>query len=360
MEFIETGVFTRKMGIVEISVFAILFLYVAIKGEKKEKIVAVIGMIVLFLLSAFRAEKVGIDIALYNNKYEEYSMYNFSTLKQLLSLDGTKDPTYYYTGWFFSRLFKDPQWWLGFIALLYSISVGKLIYKESKQVAISIVMLVSLSFYYFSLTGLRQTVAMSILLFAYPFLQQRRFIPFAIIVFISSRYHLSAIAFFAVYPIANKKLGIYHVIIATVALIVFYAFRGWLLQFLNNVLGAERFEGYTSGNASQLTMAGFAIQTACFIFGLYYYKRMIAEDERYLVLYNLSFIGWVFQLFSSFIAEFFRVSMMFSIFNIILIANAASMEKESRSRSILQMVVIIIFALYMIKDGGIRYEFFWK
>lgn len=348
------------MGIVEISVFAILFLYVAIKGEKKEKIVAVIGMGVLFVLSALRAEKVGIDIAGYNATYERFSKYSFETLKQTMKLESTKDSVYYYTGWIFSHLFKGPQWWLGFVALLYSISVGKLMYKESKQVAISIVMLVSLGFYYFSLTGLRQTLAMSILLFAYPFLQQRRFIPFAIMVFIASRYHLSALAFLVVYPIANKKLGIYHVVIATIALIVFYAFKGWLLEFLNNVLQEERFEGYTGGNASQLTMAGFAIQTACFIFGLYYYKRMIAEDERYLILYNLSFIGWVFQLFSSFIAEFFRISMMFSIFNIILIANAASMEKESRSRSILQMVVIIIFALYMIKDGGIRYGFFWQ
>ena len=348
------------MGVVEISVFAILFLYVAIKGEKKEKIVAVIGMIVLFLLSALRAEEVGIDIVGYNNTYERFSKYDFEALKQSMNAEGTKDPMYYYTSWLFSKLFKNPQWWLGAVALIYSISVGKLIYNESKQVVISIVMLVSLGFYYFSLTGLRQTVAMSILLFSYPFLQQRRFIPFAIIVFIASRYHLSVLAFLAVYPIANKKIGIYHVIIATIALIVFYAFKGWLLEFLNNVLHEDRFETYTGGEASQLTMSGFAIQTACFGFALYYYKRMLAEDERYLVLYNLSFIGWVFQLFSSFIAEFFRVSMMFSIFNIILIANAASMEKDKRSQSILQMVVVMIFALYMIKDGGIRYEFFWQ
>lgn len=348
------------MGIIEISVFAILFLYVAIKGEKKEKIVAVIGMIVLFLLSALRAEEVGIDIARYNARYKEYSMYNFETIKQVLSREGTKDATYYYTGWFFSRLFKDPQWWLTIVALFYSIVVGRLIYKESKQTAISLVMLVSLGFYYFSMTGLRQTVAMSILILAYPFLQRRRFVPFAILVFIASRYHLSAIAFFAIYPIANKKLGIYHVLIAVVALIVFYSFRGWLLEFLNNILQEDRFGSYTNSEASKLTMSGFAIQTACFVFALYYYKRMIAEDGRYLVLYNLSFVGWVFQLFSSFIAEFFRISMMFSIFNIVLIANAASMEKESRSRSILQMVVIIIFALYMVKDGGINYQFFWQ
>lgn len=350
------------MGIVEISVIAILFLYVAIKGEKKEKIVAVTGALILFLLAALRAESVGVDIKSYVGFYEKISCYDWTGVRNVITSDEVnfKDPVYYYTGWLFSRWFKDPQWWLSAIALIYSIAIGKLIYKESKQTAISLVMLVSLGFFNISLSGLRQTVAMSILIFAYPFLKERRFIPFAILVFVASRYHLSAIAFFVVYPIANKKLGIYHVVIAGVALIVFYAFKGWLLEFLNTVLGSERFEGYTSGNASQLTMSGFAIQTVCFIFGLYYYKRMIEYDERNLVLYNLSFIGWVFQLFSSFIAEFFRISMMFSIFNIVLIANAASMEKEHRSRNILQMVVVLVFILYMLRDDGLRYQFFWQ
>lgn len=350
------------MTIIKWSVFFILFLYVAIKGEKKEKIVAIIGIVILFLLAALRAESVGTDVKSYIAFYERNALLSWSGLREYIASDSGnfKDPVYYYTGWIFSRLFKNPQWWLAFVALVYSIAVGKLICTESKHVAISLVMLVSLGFYSFSMTGLRQTLAMSTLIFAYPFLKERRFIPFAILVFVASRYHLSAIAFLAIYPIANKKLGVYHVIIAVVALIVFYAFRGWLLGFLNNVLGSERFEGYTSGNASKLTMSGFAIQTVCFAFALYYYKRMTAENEHYLVLYNISFIGWVFQLFSSFIAEFFRISMMFSIFNIVLIANAASMEKDRRSRSILQMVVIIIFALYMLRDDGLRYQFFWQ
>ena len=145
--------------------------------------------------------------------------------------DNFKDTVYYYTGWLFSRFFDNEQWWLVAIALFYSIVVGRLIYKESKQSAISIVMLVSLGFYYFSMTGLRQTIAMSILILGYPFLKERRFIPFAILVFIASRYHLSALAFLAVYPIANKKIGIYHIIIAAVACIVFKIIGQEVLSF---------------------------------------------------------------------------------------------------------------------------------
>lgn len=350
------------MGIIEIGIFTILFIYVAIKGEKKEKIVAVVGAVILFLIAALRDKTVGIDTPGYVNHYKLLASLDFGAMKEYVvnNPDKYKDPTFYYIGWIFSRVFSNPQWWLSAIALIYVIAVGKLIYNESKQSAISWLVLVSLSFYSISLTGLRQTVAMSILILGYPFLKERRFIPFLITVLIAGLYHQTSLVFLAIYPIATKRLGVYHLIFAAVAFIIFYSFQDWLLNFLGDVLKDDRFKSYTGGEASQLTMAGFAIQTVCLIFALYYYKELTSKDETAIILYNLSFVGWVIQIFSSFIAEFFRVSMYFSIFNIILVANAASMEKDKRSRSILQMVVAIIFILYMIKDGKIYYEFFWQ
>ena len=350
----------KTMGIVELSVFIILFLYISIKGEKKQKTITIIGMFILFLLAALRDETVGIDVENYLNFYKRHSLFNFSGLRSYLSVSDTRDPVYHYTGWLFSRIFKGTQWWLAAIAFIYSISVGTLIYKESKQTAISIVMLVSLGFFSFSLTGLRQTMAMSIILCTYPFLKQRKLIPFIITVVIASLYHISALVFLILYPISNMRLGIYHVLVALVAIVIFYAFKGWLLEILTQILGDERFEGYTSGEAAKLTMSGFFIQTVCLLFGLYYYKNLTHKDKSSLILYNASFLGWVFQIFSSFIAEFFRVSMFFSIFNIILIANASCCEKDRKSRNILQIVVIVVFVLYMLKDGAAYYKFFWQ
>lgn len=348
------------MGIVEICIFAILFLYVAIKGERKEKIVAVVGIVTFFLLAALRSERVGIDVPRYVSLYNRYAMFDFSQIREAVALDGRKDHAYFYTGWFFSRIFTNPQWWLAAIALLYFIAVGKLIYKESNQTAISLLMLIALSFFSNSLSGLRQTIAMSILVLGYPFLKERRPIPFVITVIIAGLYHQTALVFLLIYPISNKRIGIYHIIIALAAFIIFYAFKGWLLNFLAEVLNDERYQGYTGGEASQLTMSGFVIQTVCFIFALYYYKDLTEKDKSSLALYNASFIGWVFQIFSSFIAEFFRISMYFSIFNIILVAKAASCEKDPRSRGIVQMVVIIIFLIYMLRKGEMNYEFFWQ
>ena len=348
------------MGVIELSVFIVLFLYIAIKGDKKQKIVTVIGMIGLFVLAVLREKYDNTDLPRYIASFERYATYSFPNLRSHCEVNNIKDPVFYYTGWLFSRIFNNSRLWMAFIALMYSLSVGTLIYKESKQSAISMLMLVSLGFFSFSLTGLRQTVAMSILLSSLPFIKQRRLIPFLLTVGLASLYHVSALIFLILYPVSNLRLGVYHVLTALVALIIFYIFKGWLLQILTQILGNERFDGYTNGEAAKLTMSGFFIQTVCLLFNLYYYKKMIQKDESSLIFYNASFIGWVLQLFSSFIAEFFRASMYFSIFNILLVANATCCENDRNSRNILQMVVAIIFFLYMIKDGVADYKFFWQ
>lgn len=348
------------MGVIELSVIIILFLYIAIKGEKKQKIVAVIGMTLLFLLSALRADTVGTDTKNYIDFYNIYSKYSLSNLHKALENAGMRDYVYYYTAWFFSRVFKNPQWWLGAVALFYSYSIGRLVMRESKNTAISILMFVSLEFFIFSVSGLRQTIAIGIVLFAYPYLKERKFVPFLLIVLLASCYHTTALIFLLLYPISNKRIGVYHILVAIGGFLIFFAFKDWLLTFLGETLESERFDGYLNGNATQLTMAGFIIKTVCLLFSLYYYKEYTHQDKNSLILYNAMYVGWVFQLFSSFIGEFFRVSMYFSIFNIILVANASCCERDKKSRKILQMVVILVFVAYMLKDGGIDYKFFWQ
>lgn len=346
------------MGVIEYSTLLMLFLYVVISGPKKEKIICVLSMIILFILSALRHESVGSDIVRYIAQYEKNALLDFNSISTLLS--DAKDPVYSFTAWLFSHLFKDPQWWLACVAFLFCYSVGKLILSESNKTIISILIIISIGFFSFSLTGLRQTIAMSILLFSYPFIKDRKPIKFIITVIIASLFHATALIFLIIYPISKVKLGIYHIVIAAIAFIVFYAFKGQLLILLGNYLQDERFESYLDGNARQLTMSGFIIQAAIFIFSMYYYKNYTSQDKNAIILYNFAFIGLIFQLFSSFIAEFFRISMYFSIFNSVLVANAMTCEKEKKSQKVVLLVVIFILLMYMLRDGEEYYKFFWQ
>lgn len=66
------------------------------------------------------------------------------------------------------------------------------------------------------------------------------------------------------------------------------------------------------------------------LFCIFYYKENIREESKDISLYNLMFMGLVFQTFTPIIGEFFRISMYFSILNIALIPNTLIMEKIRR------------------------------
>lgn len=78
------------------------------------------------------------------------------------------------------------------------------------------------------------------------------------------------------------------------------------------------------------------------------------------MLYNLAFVGLMFQLYASFIAEMFRISMYFSVFNIVLVPLATMEEENKNIRMLITFGLILILLLYTFKDGITPYRFFWQ
>ena len=345
----------------ELSVLFIVFISFLFKTDNRGRRSFIIcSMLILFLESALRHRLIGTDLIGYLNSYELYSYYSFDEIIKLYTTPDFKDPTYYVTGWLVSQVFENEQWWVAIISALYIGSITWLIYRESKIPLLSIVMFVSLGYYSFGFAGLRQIIAIAIIVFSFHFLKERKAIPFILMVILASLYHQSALIFLLMYPIANVKLGKYHFVAAIVMLVVFYAFREQLLSFLADTLQSERYQGYTSGEANTLSMTGFIIQVAIFIYNLFYYKKVIRNNKDAIILYNLAFMGVIFQLYSSFIAEMFRISMYFSIFNIILVPLATMEEDNPKTRKMMTFVVLLILLLNTFKNGITPYMFFWQ
>lgn len=344
------------ISIASFFLFAQLFLQEKIKSGKKYFIIAC--GIILFLYAALRGHRMQIDIPRYVMYYENYSKYSFEKILTLYD-SNLKDPTYYVTGWLFSRIFTDPQWWLAFIGAIYVGAAMFLIYKESENPLLSLLAFIALGYFEFSLSGLRQAIAMALTMVSYFFVKEKKFIPFIILVIIATLFHRSAIIFLIIYPIAHTKLGINHIVVFLVFLVVFFGFQGTVRSLIANVFEDTQFE-YYAGSEKSLTVSGFIIQAAIFLFSLMYYPLVKKKYEKADVLYNLSFLGLAFQLFSSMIAEFFRVSMYFSIFNIILIPMAISVEKNSTLKWVETIAIGGIFLVYTLMQGIPTYVFFWQ
>lgn len=336
--------------------FGILFLRKEVKNGKKYFLIT--SGLVLFLYAALRAHTLQIDVPGYVQAYQSYGKYTFSQIIEIFNPD-FKDPTFYFLGWLFRRFFSDVQWWLSFIGAVYVGAIVVLIYKESKNSLLSIIAFLSLGFFGFSLSGLRQTLAMSITILAFFSLKNRKAWKFLFLVIMASLFHRAAIIFLIAYPIANLKVGWKHIVVFAVVLILFFGAQGTVRTLMQKLLVDTQYEGYIDSQ-STLTFSGFIIQGTIFAFCLMYYPAVSRQYEKANVLYNLVFIGLMFQIFSSMVAEFFRISMYFSVFSIILIPLAISAESNKKLRALENIVIPLIFIVYMFKDGISEYAFFWQ
>lgn len=318
----------------------------------------IVFFISLFLYAALRqADSYG-DAMGYAKKFVHYSKYSFS---EMLSLYNTsiKSPTFHLLGWIVSRIRNDAQIWLAFIGGLYAFCTSVLIYKESKNVTISALMVFALGYFMFSLTGLRQTISLAIIMLSYFAIKNKKMVLFIGLVFLATLFHTSAIIFIIAYPISHLKIGFKHFAVALFALVMFVAFQSAVRYFIANILGDVYLSGYAKREIG-LSFSGLLIQCAIFVFSLFYYKQTISKFNTSIILYNLSFVGMVFQLFASMIAEMFRISMYFSFFNILLVPMVLSSIENKKTKLILEVALIYVLLLYNFRGGIPNYEFFWN
>ena len=334
---------------------AAIFLPKDIKNGKT--IFAIICALVLFIYAALRSPAYSGDVEGYIRKFNQYKGNSLIQMFQLYKTD-IKSPTFHLLGWIWGRVFKNPQVWLAFIGGVYATSVMWTFYKESKDSLMSIIMFLALGFFAFSLSGLRQTMALSFTALAYFPAKNRKLLKFLVFVFIALLFHESAVVFLLIYPIANKKLGLGHILVATITVVLFLFFQGSIRGLIARMFEDSYLGGY-AGQYTTLTLVGFLIQLVIFVFALIYYPKVVKKNPDMLILYNLAFLGLLFQLYASMIAEMFRVSMYFSFFNVLLLPEALSVENDKKMKDITKVILFVLFFIYMFRGGIPSYQFFW-
>lgn len=327
------------------------------KNGKKYLIITACA--ILFLYAALRAHNLQPDIPVYVNYYNKYAKLSFSRILTFFNGE-SKDPFYFLFSWLFSRIFPDVQWWLAFVALAYIIVAGRLIYTESESPLLSFLAFLALGYFEFSLSGLRQALALSLTMLSYFGIKTKNWKLFVLLVLLGSLFHRSALIFLIAYPIADKKLGKVHLLVAIIVGAVFFVGgESFIRGFLQKYLVDTQYEGYIDRTVG-LSMAGFIIQGAIFAFCFFYYPAVSKKYKQANILYNLSFIGLLFQLFSSMIAEVFRISMYFSFFNILLIPMAITVERDKNIQVMEAIGIGIMFIAYIFLTGIPEYAFFWS
>ena len=344
------------------TLFIVIYGSVINKSRPSEcKRYLIISSAVLLFVSTFRAwSYCGFDTFRYVQMYVENMSVSYHDI--IFSLE--RDKFYHVFTKFLSHIFGgNPYLFLGFYALVFLGSASYLIYKESKNVFISMVIFITLGFFFFSMNGLRQCVAMSFILMSYFPLKERRFVKFAIYIFLGSLFHGACLIFLLAYFATAFKLNWRMVAIYIVVLALFTYFGKDILgTFIEEASQYDvRYESYKTYE-SHANWSGFIQQVLLLGLSLVYYKRATAKYPEAQLLYTLIFLSIIFQGMAVFVAEMFRVAMFFNIFFILLLPMVYDVLPKNNRQIILFLFVLFLTAYYLFNaSGGVMpFIFHWN
>ena len=326
--------------------------------RKNVKIMGMIAFLWLFLLSALRAEGIGDDYYSYQELYELFLIKDYRGYEPLYIL--------------LNYLCAYIGGYRSVVVLVAGLSlIGPVFYtvKHSKYPIISLWLYITISFFVWTFTIYRQAIAISFILIAYSYAQEKKIFKFLLFVLIAAGFHNLSIFFVLIYPILNfhwiKCVWQY---ISIISIAIFFVFRNHLLVFIQIVqkmLGG-RFVYYDLNNIEK---EGESLAAAYLIVFLII---MLISNKN-------SLHGYVLRVYSSLmvlcqmIATVFplanRMGLFFAVPTFLLLPNIWDDVFEAKSRrTILSIIMLIslfyyIFYLHLESITGssiVPYRFIWQ
>ena len=341
--------------------FLFTLLLAAFCGRKSngKRLFCILTGILYFAIAALRSTRVGGDTWNYANMFAMCKVMPFQVFFSQIA-DG-KDAFFYMVMAGVAKSGMSFNTFMAIIAACFTYSVWKHIYRYSIDPFLSIVFLLAFNLYQFSLTGLRQTLALSAGLAALRCLRDKKLFRAVLMICVASLCHESALillvmVFFQKMNINRKQL----LISLPVLGIVFLArtrVAGLLIPFIS-----ER--GYELSDST----SGYTMAVVCFVlytmFVVFYneYEDFFKDSS---LLAGLMFLACFFEMLVPAQNIFFRLAFYFLIVGVEAIPNTAAALHDIRSRKLVQLALYVLLSIqYLCFTIGssyvLPYTTFWQ
>ena len=200
------------------------------------------------------------------------------------------------------------------IAAFVAITLGILIFKYSPAPYWSYLTFISMGFYLFTYSGLKQAIAMGFIVLAGMQIFENHPVRFIFWVIIAGLFHAPAFIFLIAYPIAKKKMDRYFIAMLLISFIFLFFFRDNLVLWSTDVYYDEDKEFIARG-----MIGGKAMVIAILLVGSAYLRPPRAGDNTYCQVYNLIIISAILQSFSVYNNVFTRLSNYYFQFAVLFV-----------------------------------------
>lgn len=221
--------------------------------------------------------------------------------------------------------------------------------KYSPNFTVSILLYITFTGYIFSLAGLKQALAMALLLTTLPLIEKRQWMKFSIIVIIVSTIHLFALLFLLVPFFSGEPWG-KRTYFALAGILAIGAFFSLFVSFMSTGFAAMG-ETYT---AEDLLGAGVSFPRL-FVYSIVpllswiFRKKLFRNKDSVLYLsVNLSIISFLFMILASFGSAFLftRVAIYFSLSTAVALPMIIDRIVKKNSQIIVYSIAGVLFCVF--------------
>lgn len=359
--------------------FALLFALVLVElftdltcknQEKARKKKAIFMGFLLFLFAALRAPDVGIDVPSYCQQYFVDSSLSISGILHAgAAYIQSHDPTFHIFLHLLSYISNDPQIMLIVIGGFVAFGFSYFAYHQKGNLLITYLMFICLRVFPFTLSGLRQAMAMSFIWIATVCLEQKKVVKFLIFTVLGALFHQASIIFLVAFLISKMKKHNFLIGTCTAVCVVNLLSGNRLMAFLASNLLSGRFSDY-GVEALQSSFSTESTTVICIVILLLtwlFFPKLIRSsehDESIPLMFNLSAVSVMLMVIGGGFPNMFRMGYYFIGPLFALFPQTLRAMFDKKAYLIICIAVVILLAgQYFILGPGAgteNYTFFWQ
>lgn len=207
----------------------------------------------------------------------------------------------------------------------------------------------------YSFNVVRQCIVIATFAYAIWYIEERKFWKYAVLICLAATIHITALVYFPLYFIADRKLVRRFKLRTYIIMIVAYLLlRRYIPDILNVLFEGTKYANYLSGYWADTSKAFNVSQILnIFVFALYCFfvpaeTNEVEADRKAIMYKNIHFIGLLFTFLTGLVPLIFRMTTMFYLLQFLSVPYLYENYIPKRYKNIaLYMIIAIYGALFL-------------
>lgn len=329
---------------------SIMCVYTACKNQgKKRMFFFFLAVLIPSLLAAFRTEAIGTDTSFYvkNSFYNAKFYHSFWTYNHYYSMEFLYNLLVYIA----QKMTGNIQYlYFFFEVVILGFTLGACYHERDKVPMHYSYGFFLLLYYNRSLNMVRQTLALSVVLYAFHFIREKKLFKYLLFVYIASLFHSTAIFAVIAYPlsrfISGKNGALYKFFILGFSIMFLLGYQEIIMLLIKQQILPAKYIYYTNSEGVFVILIEFFRK---FVFLVLFFlfskslKRLNKENSIFIFYMALDFVLYCIS-FKATYAQ--RISYYFGYFDIFLIPQLILCTNGKLSKRTMKMILIVGFVVY--------------